>query len=94
MNVLGDHYSACRSQGKHSEVCEGPFYLGTEEGTEASVEWLMGREPDYKSPYIQYSLLIRGQSGPSQKTWCGVDVSLPLTPRICGSAHPVGFSIF
>lgn len=39
-------------------MCEDLFSLGTEKGSEVSLELLTGKEPDYKGPYILSTAFI------------------------------------
>lgn len=55
---LGDYYFTCHSRSKGTEMCEDLFCLGTEKGSEISLELSMGKEPDYKGPHILSPVFI------------------------------------
>lgn len=55
---LGDYYSTCHRRSKGTEMCEDRFCLGTEKGSEVSLELLMGKESDYKGPHILSTVFI------------------------------------
>ena len=53
-----DYYSTCHRRSKGTQMCEDLFCLGTEKGSEVSLELLMEKEPDYKGPHIPSTVFI------------------------------------